>query len=52
MPTRQPPALARVRTDPRRGRFKLMMALPFTIILFAWLAAAVQAADMIKGHGI
>ncbi len=46
------PTRAMARSDTLRTRFKLMMALPFSILALAFMAAVAYAEDTITSHGI
>ncbi|MDJ0826476.1 MAG: extracellular solute-binding protein [Rhodobacter sp.] len=52
MQNRPPRAVAQTRHAAQRARFKLMMALPFTILALALMAAVAKAETVIKSHGI
>ena len=52
MQDRQPRAVTKARDATLRARFKLMMALPFTILALALMAAVAKAEETITSHGI
>ncbi len=52
MTNRHSRAVAATRDSTARGRFRLMMALPFTILALALMAAVARAETIVRTHGV